>query len=273
MRELRESLVRLRPVQLQDRSLRPWLTGPAERGERAIRGDPQTLELGPLAPDRLSLRKGCSPVARQREHASHGGIEPCDEREPQRRALVQQRRHRDLPAASDLAEHLRHGHLDAREEHLVELGVARQLPERANLDPGAAHVDDEVGEAVMPARFGVAAREKQAVVGNVRDRRPDLLTVDDEAIAFESRSRPDGGEIRAGVRLREALAPELVGREDRVGGGPPSVARCRGRGSSALPCRGRDRRCDPAPERAPPPRSRPPGSWSPARALRTHAAR
>src|SRR3712207_7701332 len=51
------------------------------------------------------------------------------EREPERAALVKERRHCHVPSAADLAEQVLTRHLDALEEDLVELGLARDLPQ------------------------------------------------------------------------------------------------------------------------------------------------
>jgi hypothetical protein len=62
-----------------------------------------------------SRRIGSVHVAllREREQLAHRDVERRREREAERAALVQQRRHRDLPAAADLAEEvlLRHLHV------------------------------------------------------------------------------------------------------------------------------------------------------------------
>ena len=68
----------------------------------------------------------------------------------------------------------------------------------------------------MPLAVGVAARDEDAPVGDVRERRPHLLAVDDEAVAVgsEPRARAHGREVGARAGLGEALAPDLLGRED-----------------------------------------------------------
>ena len=129
---------------------------------------------------------------------------------------MEQRRHRDLPAAADVAEDVLDGHLDAGEEDLVELRLARDLAQRPHLDAGRLHVDDQVGEPGVALRVGVAAREEDAPVGDVRVGRPHLLAVDHEVRALEARARSHRREVGAGVRLREALAPDLVCREDAL---------------------------------------------------------
>ena len=53
-------------------------------------------------------------------------------------------------------------------------------------------------------------------MGDVRERGPHLLPVDDELPVLLSRARPDPREVGARSRLGEALAPDLVGGEDRL---------------------------------------------------------
>src|SRR5207244_5549024 len=55
------------------------------------------------------------------------------------------------------------------------------------------------------------AHDREAAVGAVRERRPHLLAVDDPLVAVEHRARLHVRQVGAGVRLRVALAPELVG--------------------------------------------------------------
>src|SRR4051794_22478907 len=126
--ELRQALVLLRPAKLDRRALRPGDAGALQRPERAVVRVAKRLELDPLG--RNSLAHACVAV-----HALAGdAYEPIDtrlerggEREAERAALVQQRRHRHLPALALLAEAVRHGHLDVVEEDLVELRLARDL--------------------------------------------------------------------------------------------------------------------------------------------------
>ena len=127
---------------------------------------------------------------------------------------MQQRRHRDLPALADRAEQVLLGHLDVAEEDLVELGVTGDLPERPHLDAGRVHVGDHVGQVVVPALVGQAETDEDAVVGDVRERRPHLLPVDEEVVAAILDPRADGRQVAACVGLREALAPDLLGAQD-----------------------------------------------------------
>ena len=54
--------------------------------------------------------------------------------------------------AADLADHVVGGDADVVEEHLVEVGVAGHLAERADVDARRSHVDDEVGDALVLGR-------------------------------------------------------------------------------------------------------------------------
>src|SRR3954468_7562057 len=59
----------------------------------------------------------------------------------------------------------------------------------------------------MLRRVRVGASEEEAVVGMVALGGPDLLTVDDPLVTVEHCRRLQAGQIRAGVRLAEALTP------------------------------------------------------------------
>ena len=172
--------------------------------------------MDPLARDRLALERRRTAVRGEREELPHLHLEARDEREAERAALVEERRHRHVPAAADVADHVVERHLDAAQEDLVELRLARDLAQRPHLDAGRVHVDDHVRQPGVALRVGVGAGEEDAEVRDVRVRRPDLLSVEDEAIAVEPGGGANAGEIGAGARLREALAPDLVRREERL---------------------------------------------------------
>ena len=108
---------------------------------------------------------------------------------------MQERRHRDLPAAADVAEQVLARNVHVREEDLVELRLARDLPQRAHLHAGRVHVDDDVRQARVALRLRVAAADKDAEVREVRERGPDLLAVDGEPVVPRLDARAHGGEI------------------------------------------------------------------------------
>ena len=102
---------------------------------------------------------------------------------------------------------------DTVEEHLVELFAARHLPERPHVHARRLHVADEVAESLGFRAAG--AREQDAPARELRIARPHLLAGHRPAAGHRLGTRPERGQIRAGARLREELAPELVGGQDR----------------------------------------------------------
>ena len=130
-------------------------------------------------------------------------------------ALVAERVHRDLPAVAAAAEEVLLRHHDVVEEQLAELGMACDLGHRAQLDAGRAHVDDEHGDALVLRRGVVGAREHAAPPRELAPRHPRLLAGDDVVVVVLDGARAQRREIRAGLRLREPLAPDLLCRQDR----------------------------------------------------------
>ena len=174
------------------------------------------LHLDPLARDPVALERVGAAVAGERGELSHLHLERGLEGEAERSALVEQGRHRHLPAPADLAEQVLRGHLHAVEEDLVELGLTGDLRERANFDTGGLHVDDQVRKPRVAGGLGVAPREQDAEAREVRERRPHLLPVDDEVAVLLARARAYTREVGARARLGEALAPDLLRGEDRL---------------------------------------------------------
>src|SRR5207248_11766957 len=68
--------------------------------------------------------------------------------------------------------------------------------------------------ALVAWRLRVAERDEDAVVGDVSERRPDLLAVDDVDVSATFDACACGSEVGARVRLGEALAPDLLGGQD-----------------------------------------------------------
>src|SRR5207249_2547826 len=89
------------------------------------------------------------------------------------------------PAVADLAEQVLLRHRDVGEEDLVELRLTGDLTQRSDLDAGALHVDDEICEAFVLLAGRGAPAEQDAPIGDMRVRRPHLLTVHHEPIADE----------------------------------------------------------------------------------------
>ena len=80
--------------------------------------------------------------------------------------------------------------------------------------PGDLHVDQQAGDALVLGRRRIGAHDQQAQVGDVGVAGPDLLAVDDEVVAVAHALGFERGQVAAGVRLGEALAPDFVARED-----------------------------------------------------------
>ena len=81
------------------------------------------------------------------------------------------------------------------QEHLVELGLAGELPQRPDLDAGGGHVHGEVGEALVLGHVGVGAGDQQRPPGQVRRGGPHLLPGDHPA---RRRRAPPGWPARPG---------------------------------------------------------------------------
>ena len=149
----------------------------------------------------------------------HGAVQPGAELDLSRQrggaALVTERVHRDLPAVAELAEEVRPGDDDVVEEQLAELGMAGDLRHRPQLDARRAHVDDEHRDPAVLGPGLVRAGQHPAPAGELPPRDPGLLAADHEVVAALLRPGAQRREVRPGVGLGEALAPDLLGREDR----------------------------------------------------------
>ena len=163
-------------------------------------------------------------VARARAVAP---LEPAAGR--QRDPLVRERRLGHAPAEVLLADQVLGGNAHVGEEHLVEARVARHVADRANLDAGEVHRDDEVRDAAVLRHVVAGARDEDAELGVVGERRPDLLAVDAVDVAVALGAGTEVREVGARARLAEELAPQLLAREHRAAGSAASARRCRAR--------------------------------------------
>ena len=146
---------------------------------------------GEVAADRAGQRGDAA--------AATAGAEPA--------ALEHQRGVGDRPAVVDAADGGVDRHPHVGEEHLVEHGASGELAQRPDLDAGLVHVDREVGDALVLGHVGIGAGEQHAEVGPVAARGPHLLAVDDPLVAVELGAGVEPGEVGAGARLAEQLAP------------------------------------------------------------------
>ena len=111
-------------------------------------------------------------------------------------ALVGERLVRDLPAFVLRADDPVLGNEHVGEEDLVELGLVGDLAQRPHLDARVAHVDDEVGDALVLRRVGIGAGEAHAPVGELRVARPHLLAVEQPAAVGARRARREAARGR-----------------------------------------------------------------------------
>ena len=135
---------------------------------------------------------------------------------------------------------VRLGHEDVVEHHLVEIGVAGEIPDRTHLDARRVHRDEELGQAVaaVVGGGGRSAQKRDHVVRAVRVARPDLAPVDLPPAVYRLRPALRGVEVGARVRLAHADAEvALAGhdaRQDRV---PHRLAAVAHEHRAALPVR------------------------------------
>src|ERR1700735_4934323 len=81
--------------------------------------------------------------------------------------------------------------------------------------PRRGRVDDQVGDALLPAFPGSGPDQGEEDVGVARVRRPDLLAVDDVLVAVTAAGGAQAGQVRARFRFRVALRPDHVAAEHR----------------------------------------------------------
>src|SRR4051812_33033979 len=216
--ELGQGLVVVSPFPLAERSLGTWDPGlhrlrEGAQGAEAHRLD-SDLELGdPLADHRIVLQPT---LADDGQEVLHGPLQAHYRGGAETGPLEHQGRDRDLPAAADLADDVLVGDLGLLEEDLVELGLAGDLAERPNVDVRLVHVEDEVGDPLVLGGVLVGAGEQHAPLRLVRVRRPDLLAGHLPAAVGLHGAGLERGQVRSRLWLGEALAPDLLAREDRL---------------------------------------------------------
>src|SRR4051794_10913512 len=161
-------------------------------------------QVGPLAPQR-------------RAHPDHAAL-PRGGRAADGDALVHQGRLRDLPPGAHRPQPLRVGDAYPGQPDLVELGLARDLPQRPDLDAGCGHVADEVRQPGVLHDARVVAGDEDRPPRRVRVRRPHLLAVDDPVVAVRLQDGTGGQtrEVGTGAGLAEELAPDLFTRPERA---------------------------------------------------------
>ena len=182
----------------------------------------------------------------------------CDERrevlaQPQRvdelahergAALVLQRDVRDAPAVVLGADAVRDRHAHVGEEHLGELRAAEHGLERAHLDAGQVHRQDQPRDAAVLRRVGIGAHEELADVGDLAERAPDLLAVEHVVVAVAHRRACAATRGRSPRPARRSPGTTPRRRAGSSGGARPSARRCPLRSASGprAACRRSSRR-------------------------------
>ena len=129
-------------------------------------------------------------------------------------AFVRERGVGDPPTFVHRADEAVVGDEHVGEEHLVELRLVGDLAQRAHVDTGRVHVDDERRDPLLLRRIGIGAREAPAPVGELRVARPHLLAVEHPTAVDLLGACAQRREITAGFGLAEELAPDLGRVED-----------------------------------------------------------
>src|SRR5438552_3334952 len=76
------------------------------------------------------------------------------------------------------------------EEDLVEVRVARHLPERTHIDARRVHLDQQVADPVVLRLLGLGPHEREHPFGLARVRGPDLLPVHHPVAVVQHGTRP-----------------------------------------------------------------------------------
>ena len=210
-------LVHLGRNQLADRPLRPGVAGLRTVACPPV-GEAQRLGLTPEVDHPVTGHRQRRSVERplalvpDANQVADGARTLAGHTAPQGDAFVHERGHRSTPAAADLAEDMVVRDADVVEEDLVELGLACDLVERPDLDPLGLHVQQEVGHALVLGLLRVGSGDQHPPPGNMGQRGPDLLAVDDPLVAIAHGPGGKPGHIGTGTGLAEQLAPDLLTR-------------------------------------------------------------
>ncbi len=130
-------------------------------------------------------------------------------------ALVCQRRPSDSPASTHLTDDVGVRHHRVGQEDLHERVAVVHLLDRPHLDAGLVHVDHEVGDALVLHRVPVGASHEDRHVGVIGTGVPDLLAVDDPAVAVAHGRRLHAGQVGTGAGFGEQLAPRVFAGDGR----------------------------------------------------------
>src|SRR4051812_47710005 len=216
-RELGEPLVRVGPEPLDQRPLGARLAVLLDVGQALPGQKPDRLRAHVQLRERVGDDRvlELARAARLDDEVVEQLAQTRLEREPEAGALVHERRQGDLPPVADATDDVGVGDAHLLEEELVELRLARDLAQRPDGHAGLLHVHEEVGEALVLRDAPVRPRHEHAPLRVLGAARPHLLAGDHPLVAVLDRLRLQRGEVGPGVRLGEALAPDLLAGEDR----------------------------------------------------------
>ena len=114
------------------------------------------------------------------------------------------------PTPVNLPHHHLIGNEKIVEEHLVEILVPGDLTQWPDLDTGRAHIDQEVGDALVFRSVGIGPGQAHAPVRLVRCRGPHLLAVEIPTTLSPNGFGAKRGQVRTRARLTEQLAPDQL---------------------------------------------------------------
>ncbi|MCY1194126.1 hypothetical protein D9M72_54180 [compost metagenome] len=120
----------------------------------------------------------------------------------------------DGPAHVEFADQVARRHAHVLEEDFAELLFVDDIGNGPDGHARRLQVDQQEADAGLRLDGLVGAHQGEDVGGVVRQRGPDLLAVDDVAVAFETGLGSQRGQVRTGVGFRVALAPDVLARED-----------------------------------------------------------
>ncbi len=221
LRRLLEALVQLAPENLLNGAFGPRHSSSADAAEGAHLVHTHDLDL------RITLRQllthqrilRCrTPIAlnglRKLNQPAHvaliDDLQSCAERA----AFVHERADGGGPAFIHFADHVLHGHANVVKENFIELGLARHLFQRTHLHAGRLHVHQHHGDSLVLGHIGIGAHDEFAPIGGPAIAVPDFLSVDHIVIAIEPTFTTQVRKVGTGVRLGEALTPDLFRAQD-----------------------------------------------------------
>ena len=203
------------PQQLRHRGRSPGAAG-VDHGQCALCMGPHHAELEPCPgdplPDHRAVRRavGLCHLHDVFEFAREAHLLAERAHTP----LELEQTHRHFPALTGFADDKAALGGGVVEEHLVELGGAGELLDRPDRDAGLIERHEEKTQSLVTRGPRLGAAQHKCPLGDVCQRRPDLLAVDDPLVAVECGGGGDVRQVRPRARFGITLRPQLVDRGD-----------------------------------------------------------